>query len=228
MNIEKNKSLRNLNAFKLDIIADEYLEFTDIADLDYLAEYFLKKDKKIIIGDATNILFLNDFKGLVVKNSLKGIDIIERGNYYYIKVFSGENWSDFVKFSVNMGLGGGIENLTDIPGKVGSGIVQNIGAYGVEIKDILFSVQAYSLRHNKIINFKPSELSFGYRESLFKKKSNRYFIISAIFKLQNKPEGFILDYGNIKKRRMIKKESRDEENHTCIYNVFCHDKCEFC
>jgi UDP-N-acetylmuramate dehydrogenase len=116
----------------------------------------------------------------------------------YIKVGSGEIWDDFVYFSVNKGLGGGIENLVKIPGKVGSGIVQNIGAYGVEIKDLLVSVEAYDFENNKIVNLKKEELEFEYRNSFFKKRNGKYFIISAIFKLENKPKSFILDYGNIK------------------------------
>ena len=113
-------------------------------------------------------------------------------------MFSGVEWGGFVDFVVGRGLGGGIENLVEIPGKVGSAIVQNIGAYGVEIKDLLVSVEAYSFEDNKIISFKKSELEFEYRNSFFKKNSNKYFIISAIFQLENKPKSFILDYGNIK------------------------------
>jgi len=197
MRISKNKSLKKLNAFKLDIFASEFIELKTIDDFYKNIDKISKKDKKLIIGDATNILFLNDFNGLIIKNSIKGINIIDI-NLGLIKVFSGEIWNDFVYFAVKNEFGGGIENLAKIPGRVGSGIVQNIGAYGVEIKDLLVSVEAYSFENNKTITFKKEELNFDYRSSFFKKNNEKYFIISAIFKLKNKPKSFILDYGNIK------------------------------
>ena len=196
--IQKNKSLKQINAFKLDVFASEFIELKTMNDFHENIEYISKKDKKMIIGDATNILFLNDFDGLIVKNSIKGIEKLPNSSPLLIKAYSGEIWNDFVHFSVNNDLGGGIENLVKIPGRVGSGIVQNIGAYGVEIKDLLVSVEAYSFENNKIITFKKEELNFEYRNSFFKKNNGKYFIISAIFQLQNKPKSFILDYGNIK------------------------------
>ena len=201
MKIQKNKSLKQINAFKLDVFASEFIELKTIDDFYENIDYIAKKEKKMIIGDATNILFLSDFDGLIVKNSIKGIEILDndrRVTTSPVLVYSGEVWDDFVHFAVNNGLGGGIENLVKIPGRVGSGIVQNIGAYGVEIKDLLLSVEAYSFENNKIITLKKSELEFEYRNSFFKKNNGKYFIISAIFKLENKPKSFILNYGNIK------------------------------
>ncbi len=194
--IYKNRSLKECNGFKLDVYASEFLKLKTIDDFYENISYIAEKNKKLIIGDATNILFLNDFDGLIVKNSIKGIEIIDKEGL--IKVYSGEIWNDFVMFAVKNNFGGGIENLVKIPGRTGSGIVQNIGAYGVEIKDLLVSVEAYSFENNKIVTFTKKELNFEYRNSFFKKNSGKYFIISAIFKLQNKPESFILDYGNIK------------------------------
>lgn len=197
MKIYKNKSLKEINAFKLDVFASELLELKTKDDFYQSIDYISKKDKKMIIGDATNILFLDNFDGLIVKNSIKGIEEVSNSPLL-IKAYSGETWDNFVNFAVNKGFGGGIENLVKIPGKLGSCIVQNIGAYGVEIKDLLLSVEAYSFENNKIITLKKEELNFEYRNSFFKKNNGKYFIISAIFKLENKPKSFILDYGNIK------------------------------
>jgi len=201
MKIEKNKSLKEHTGFKLDIKASEFIELKNKKDFFDLVEVLNeKKYKKIIIGDATNILFLDDYDGLVVKNSIKGIEILEANNEFKtVKVFSGVVWDDFVDFAVNNNLGGGIENLISIPGRLGSAIVQNIGAYGVEVKDIILSVEAYCFETNELVTFTSLELGFEYRNSFFKKNADKYFIISAVFKLKNKPKDFILDYGNIKK-----------------------------
>jgi len=201
MKIEKNKSLKDYTGFKLDIIASQFIELKKESDFFDLLEFLsLNKEKKIIIGDATNILFLDDYDGIVIKNSIEGIELTETSDKTkIIKVSSGVIWDDFVDFAVNNNLGGGIENLVSIPGRLGSAIVQNIGAYGVELKDIILSVEAYCFETKKIVTFTKSELEFEYRNSFFKKNSDKYFIISALFELVNNPKDFILDYGNIKK-----------------------------
>ncbi len=199
MNIIKNKSLKELNAFKLDVYASEFLCINSIQEFNEAINYIKSKPKKMIIGEASNILFLDNFDGLIIKNDIKGSKIISnQDDKTLIEVSSGEIWDEFVSYIVNLGYGGGIENLAFIPGKVGSAVVQNIGAYGVELKDILHSIKAYSFKDNCYVNFNADDLNFGYRNSFFKQNQGDFFIVSAVFLCLYQPKNFILSYGGVK------------------------------
>ena len=143
MIIKKNESLLKLNSFKIDVYAKEYVEITDESEL--LELYRQHRKKKILfIGGGSNILFTKNFNGLVVHLNIKGKNYKKiNDKYVMVSASSGENWNDLVNWCVNNGFGG-IENLSLIPGNVGGAPVQNIGAYGCELKDVLVSCKVYN------------------------------------------------------------------------------------
>lgn len=157
----------------------------------------LMKENLLILGGGSNLLFTKDFDGLVLKNNIKGIDIIEENeNDILIQSGAGENWHEFVLYCVEKGYAG-IENLSLIPGNVGASPMQNIGAYGVEIKDVFHSLEAIEIKTGEIKTFNTEECKFGYRESVFKNIfKNKYIITSVVFKLNKKPQ-FNVSYGAI-------------------------------
>src|ERR1035437_2324729 len=136
MKIEKNKSLRNFNTFGIDVSARKYVEIYDEEKLKTIFSLNeLKDESKLILGGGSNILFTKDFKGLVIKNSIPGIEILkEEGNNVWVKAAAGVIWHQFVLFCIEKKLAG-LENLSLIPGLVGAAPMQNIGAYGVEVKE---------------------------------------------------------------------------------------------
>lgn len=138
-----------------------------------------------ILGGGSNTVFQDQgFSGVVIKPEIKGIEIIkEEEEDVYIRAYSGENWDEFVSFVVSHGFGG-VENLTAIPGNIGGAIVQNIGAYGVEIKDTVYSVEIFDQKDNTVKVLDNQTLQFEYRESVFKKQEGKsYIVLSAVFKL---------------------------------------------
>jgi UDP-N-acetylmuramate dehydrogenase len=143
------------------------------------------------------MLFTKNFDGLLIKNNLKGINIIkEDQDYAYIKSAAGEIWHDFVLYCIHKNYSG-IENLSLIPGSVGAGPIQNIGAYGVELKDTFFECEAIHMQTGTKRTFSLEECKFGYRESVFKSElKGQYFISSVTFRLRKKPV-FRTDYGQI-------------------------------
>ncbi|MFN8295697.1 MAG: UDP-N-acetylmuramate dehydrogenase [Chitinophagales bacterium] len=155
--------------------------------------------KYLFIGGGSNILFCNDFNGLVIKNEIEGIEIIkEDDEFIWLKSFSGTNWHELVLYCVNNNYGG-IENLSLIPGTVGAAPMQNIGAYGVELKDNFVELEAIDLRTGATKIFTNKECKFGYRESVFKKKEkDNYFIYSVTLKLFKHPV-LNISYGDIQK-----------------------------
>lgn len=198
MNIKKNHSLSKLNSFKVDHEAKIFTEVNSSQDLfKTLKSKIFEKEKKIILGGGTNILFTENFNGLILFNNIKGIEIIEENkNEIKIKVGSGEIWDDFVSFCVNKDWSG-IENLSLIPGSVGAAPIQNIGAYGVEVKDYIFKINGVDLDNKTKKTYNNSSCDFSYRNSIFKKiLKNKFFITSVIFKL-NKNHKFNLSYKDL-------------------------------
>lgn len=185
----KDHSLKPYNTFGIDVKA-KY--FTEIHSIDELKEALSDKEHRseglLILGGGSNVLFTADYNGLVIRNCLKGIDIIEKNKEnVFVKVASGEVWHDFVMFCVDHGYSG-VENLSLIPGSVGASPMQNIGAYGVEIKDTFYSLDAVDVNTLETVTFNHSDCHFGYRESVFKHEfRNRYFITSVTFKLNLHP-----------------------------------------
>lgn len=198
MQIFKNYSLKDNNTFGIDSYAKKFAVFNSVNDLQNL---FQKKDYEdeavLFLGGGSNILFTKNFDGLVLKNEINGIETIhEEEKYVYVKVGAGVNWHQFVLHCIHKNFAG-VENLSLIPGNVGASPMQNIGAYGVEIKDVFYSLEAYHYKENKIINFTLNECEFGYRESVFKKKyKNQFVILNVTFRL-NKIPHYNISYGAI-------------------------------
>jgi UDP-N-acetylmuramate dehydrogenase len=188
MEILKNYNLSKLNTFGINALAKFFVEVKsekDIKELFVLPEF--KNNKKMFLGGGSNVLFTKDFDGMVVLNKLKGIEITkEDSENVYVRSVGGELWHDLVIFAVNSGYWG-IENLSLIPGTVGAAPIQNIGAYGSELKDMLFSVETFEIKTGIKKIFSKEECDLGYRDSIFKNKlKNKYFISAVTLKLSKK------------------------------------------
>ena len=197
------KNLINLqpyNSFGFNVIAKHFVEINDLRELDQLLQTpEFKQEKHLILSGGNNILFTSDFfDGLVIYMNNKGIETVyEDGNEVVVRAQAGEDWPAFVRKMVEKGLHG-VENLAHIPGKVGAAPVQNIGAYGMELKDSFMQCQAMEISTGKLRIFTNEACQFGYRESVFKHQlKGKYIIISVDFILSKKAE-LKLDYGNIK------------------------------
>ncbi|BAV94334.1 UDP-N-acetylenolpyruvoylglucosamine reductase [Ichthyobacterium seriolicida] len=195
--ILENISLKKYNTFGVDITAKCFLE---IKCEEQLREVLLQNDKpKFVLGGGSNILFTKNLDRLVLRISNKGKKILkEDRDSILVKVESGEIWSDFVVWCINNDLGG-LENLSSIPGNVGSAPIQNIGAYGVEVKNYIENLEAIEIATGKKKVFSNTECEFGYRDSIFKQRAkNNYVIISVTFKLTKKSHTIKSSYGDIK------------------------------
>ena len=180
MNFSKNISLKKLNTFGIKVNCKLFCEIHFIDELKYLLkkEEF-KKNNYLILGGGSNI-FTKDFDGLIIKNEIKGIDIISENNQIKnIKVGAGENWHKFVLWSIENGLSG-IENLALIPGNIGASPIQNIGFYGVEVKNVIDKVWTINLIDGKEQIFTNSECKFKYRDSIFKNKWKDKLMITHV------------------------------------------------
>ena len=196
MQIHENLSLKPYNTFSIDAKARFFNEFTSVEDLEeYLMLY--SQYPVLILGGGSNILFTKDFAGVVLKNEIKGIELQhEDAEHLYVKVGAGENWHQFVLHCIGHGWAG-VENLSLIPGNVGASPIQNIGAYGVELHDIFWSLEAFHLYERRVHTFTTEDCEFGYRNSIFKNRYKTEFaILSVTFQLRKKPI-FHTDYGAI-------------------------------
>jgi UDP-N-acetylmuramate dehydrogenase len=158
----------------------------------------LDNEQVMVLGEGSNVLFSKDFEGTILLNQIRGHEVIEETEeYVFLKIYGGENWSQLVDFAVEINWGG-IENLSLIPGTVGAAPVQNIGAYGVELKDVFVSLNAFDLKTGEINEFDKNECEFNYRSSVFKTKfPGRYFITDITLKLKKKPVPY-LEYAPLK------------------------------
>jgi UDP-N-acetylmuramate dehydrogenase len=189
MHLQENYPLRHLNTFGIDATAHYYADFSDVAELkSLLSAESTKALPKLILGGGSNILFTKDVDGLVLRNTIKGIEKVqEDADTVYIKAGAGEVWHELVLFAIDRGYGG-IENLSLIPGSVGAGPMQNIGAYGVELKDVFHELEALHIGSGEIRTFSNAECRFGYRDSIFKKEARgQYVITSVTFRLSKSP-----------------------------------------
>ena len=197
--IEKNISLKKYNTFSVETKASELFECTNIPSLIKFLKEHKTEQKILILGQGSNMLFVNDFEGTIIVMKTKGISIFEKTEHQIIlKVSAGEIWDEFVSFCVENNYGG-VENLSNIPGTVGASSVQNIGAYGVEAKDVISKVEVLNISNQEIEIFSVEDCKFGYRESVFKNEfKDKYIVLNVYFKLSTNPV-FKLDYGTIKK-----------------------------
>ena len=192
---KKNFSLKNYNSFNIDVNAKEFIEINSKEELIGL-NGLLKNEKILFLGGGSNILFTKDYDGTVIYLNLKGIKIEkENTDFSVVKANAGENWSDFIEFCLNNNLGG-VENLSLIPGNVGSAPVQNIGAYGVELKDVFLSCEVFNFDDFSLKDFDLSDCEFEYRNSVFKKNKN-LIILSVKLKLTNNNHDINTSYGDI-------------------------------
>jgi UDP-N-acetylmuramate dehydrogenase len=199
MEIINNASLKQLNTFGVDASAQHLTEIYNLEDIEALLEWKIQNDlPMLLLGGGSNLLFKNDFKGLVAKVCLAGKDIFdEDDDFTYVSVAGGENWHDFVRWTVKQDIAG-LENLSFIPGTVGAAPIQNIGAYGVELADHFQSLQAIDLETGNIHEFDKSHCQFGYRESFFKSQTlDKLLITSVNFALPKKPN-WKMDYAGVR------------------------------
>jgi UDP-N-acetylmuramate dehydrogenase len=188
--IRERFGLRELNTFGIDAVCDYYTEINSIEDFSHLtSENIYKNNRRLILGGGSNLLFRRDFNGIVVKNNLPGISILNEGSEeVIIRAGAGEVWHDLVMWSTERWYGG-LENLSLIPGCVGAGPMQNIGAYGVELKEVFVELEAYDVLSGEKRVFGKSDCAFGYRESVFKNKyRDKYLIASVTLKLSRNPK----------------------------------------
>ncbi len=186
--LENQVSLQKLNTFGLDVYAEHFLKIQSKNELANALLNVKASLPTLILGGGSNILFTQDFKGLVIKNDIKGIEILEENkNSVLINIGAGENWHDFVMYCVAKEFHG-IENLSLIPGTVGAAPIQNIGAYGAELKDVFVSLRAIRIRDGELCEFTNQDCQFGYRRSIFKNShKNQYAIIDVTLKLSKIP-----------------------------------------
>lgn len=183
----QNYRLKNINSFGIDVLAKSFATFQNGYELQQL----LKKpgqNKLLILGGGSNLLFTSDFDGLVLKNNIRGIEKTgEDEAYYYVKAGAGENWHQFVMYCIENGYAG-VENLSLIPGSVGASPMQNIGAYGVELKDVFHELEAMNIETMETTLFTLRDCEFGYRESVFKHQlRNQFVIMNVTFRLKKQP-----------------------------------------
>ncbi len=202
MNFQENISLKSYNSFGINASARYFATFNSAPDLQELLEeqqhLSIGNQHLLILGSGSNILFTKDFDGLILKNDIAGIELVkEEDDHIYLKAGAGVNWHAFVLYCLENNFAG-VENLSLIPGNVGASPMQNIGAYGVEIKDVFHSLEAFHLDDKKIVTFNLADCAFGYRESVFKGKyRNQFAIMNVTYRLKRTPV-FNISYGAIK------------------------------
>ena len=197
MEILNHFSLKNYNTFGIEANAKQFVGVHSVADLKtVLIEN--KTKNKFILGGGSNMLLTQDIDALVIHIDLKGKKIIEENDdFVWVESQAGENWHEFVLWTINQNFGG-LENMSLIPGNVGTTPVQNIGAYGTEIKDTFVSCSAIKIDTLEIKNFSKEECHFGYRESVFKNEvKDQYIITSVVFKLTKRNHKINISYGDI-------------------------------
>jgi UDP-N-acetylmuramate dehydrogenase len=198
--VTHNQSLKKLNSFGMDVFAKTFICLHNVREMqELLSNFDIDKEKVLILGEGSNILFTGNFNGLVIHPCNKGIEVMEEDNHSIdLNVAAGENWDEFVEYCTRKNYGG-LENLSLIPGSVGSAPVQNIGAYGVEVKERIIWVEGLDLKTGELKKIYTNDCGFGYRKSIFKQElKNRFIITSVHFKL-HKNAGLNLSYGPVKR-----------------------------
>lgn len=214
MEIKENISLKTYNTFGIDVNAKRFIRIDSV----YQLQQLLKVEKDVfLISGGSNMLLTKDIDKLVVHIDIKGISIDrEDDNFVYLTVNAGENWHEFVLYCVEQNYGG-LENLSLIPGNVGTCPIQNIGAYGVEVKDTITKLEAINIETTKLHTFSNDDCSFGYRNSIFKNKVKGEFVITSVaFKLTKQNHSLNTSYGAIEtelsSKNIIKPSIKDISN----------------
>jgi UDP-N-acetylmuramate dehydrogenase len=196
MQVLENISLKPYNTFGMAAKAKYFVSFNTITELKE-ALSFKPETLNLVLGGGSNILLIKDVDGLVLKNNISGIELIsEDEEYYYVKAGAGENWHQFALHCISNNWAG-VENLSLIPGNVGASPMQNIGAYGVEIENLFWQLEAWHIQDKKMIVFSKADCAFGYRESIFKRKyKGQFVIVNVTYRLRKQPV-FNTSYGAI-------------------------------
>ncbi len=197
LNILDNIDLTPLNTLRLKSTASHYVVLNQVEQLDELRAVISNFPKFFILGGGSNLIIPTQYQGLVIHNQLRGITITKIGKEQIVTAMAGENWDAFVAYCTSYGAFG-LENLSLIPGTVGAAPIQNIGAYGVEVKDFIKEVLVYDLQTAKLISLSNSECQFSYRNS-FLKNNSRYIVISVSFTLLTEPN-LNANYGDVAQR----------------------------
>lgn len=197
---EKNKDITSLTTFGVPVKASLYAEYASAEELIKICRSEEYRDNPTLhIGGGSNLLFASDFNGLVLHSAIRGItEYVKDAETAYVIAGAGEKWTDLVDYCVDHGLAG-IENLAGIPGEVGASPVQNVGAYGVEAKDVIFSVECLDRQTLEVVSFRNADCGFAYRDSKFKGEwKDRYFVLRVSFRLHRSLKARHLDYGALK------------------------------
>ena len=197
MQIQNNFSLKKHNTFGIEARAKQFVAVHTLEELKSILEHH-RSDKKFILGGGSNMLLTQDIDALVIHVDLKGKKIIqEDADFVWVESQAGEVWHEFVLWTIAQNFGG-LENMSLIPGNVGTTPVQNIGAYGTEIKDTLVSCEALNIETQLLKTFTKDACQFGYRESIFKQEAkDKYVITSVVFKLTKRHHKINTSYGDI-------------------------------
>ena len=198
MKIFRDYSLLPHNTFGMDVKASVFIEYASVKELKEVLSLYVKDNQWLHIGKGSNLLFTGDFSGIILHSAIKGYEVIhEDTNEVVVRVGAGEVWDDFVAMTVENEWYGA-ENLSLIPGEVGASAVQNIGAYGVEAKDLIVGVEAIEVSTGKESIFKNEECGYAYRESVFKSSLKYQYLVTHVSYRLKKTPCYHLDYGNIR------------------------------
>ena len=199
MNIQKDYSLLPHNTFGMDVKASLFIEYASVEELkDILRQYSLQDGTWLHIGGGSNLLFTDDYPGIILHSAIKGFEVIsEDADEVIVRAGAGEVWDDFVAYTVAQGWYGA-ENLSLIPGEVGASAVQNIGAYGMETKDLIVKVETVEVATGEVRVFNNEECGYAYRESVFKHSLIGQYIVTKVSYRLSKTPSFHLDYGNVR------------------------------
>ena len=199
MEIRKNYSLLPHNTFGMNVKASLFIEYDSVEELKtVLRDYPLADGAWLHIGGGSNLLFSNDYEGIILHSGIKGYEILkEDDDEVIVRVGAGENWDEFVAYTVAQGWYGA-ENLSLIPGEVGASAVQNIGAYGVEAKDLIVQVETVEVATGQERVFENSECGYAYRESVFKLSLKHQYMVTKVSYRLKKTPCYHLDYGNVR------------------------------
>ena len=199
MEVFRNGSLKKFNTFNVDEKAKVLVEIDRVSDLFTFLTKENQKDKMLVLGGGSNILFTKTYEGIIISLKNKGIELIDEDeNNILVEISSGESWNDFVVWAVENNFGG-VENLSLIPGNVGAAPIQNIGAYGVELKDVFHSCKGIMLDTLNEFEFTKLDCEFNYRSSIFKSTlKNKTIITSVKLNLTKSKHNFNIDYKELK------------------------------
>jgi len=199
MKISENQNLKDYNTFGMEVFARRFLQIENAGEVPALITEYLHQEPFYILGGGSNTLFTKDFDGSIVHPVFTGIEVVEQAwDAVVLRVAAGEPWDNLIQYCIRHELFG-IENLTGIPGWVGSAPVQNIGAYGVEVKDTILKVEGYVISTGKSLTLSNAECRFAYRNSIFKQELKHDFIITHVWFQLSKKKHFTLSYQGLAK-----------------------------